>query len=124
MSRPHFFTGSAAAVDNELATVLEPARVMFRELIIERIMAFEAFRRLAENSEYPQLEMVKVADIAHKIAGVGATLGFIRAGQLAGALDRAITEQPAKFNNPEYLRRVVDPLLEALLVEMEALLDD
>ncbi|MDZ4394308.1 hypothetical protein, partial [Cypionkella sp.] len=59
-----------------------------------------------------------------KIAGVGPTLGFTRTGQLASALDRSITENPAKFTDPEYLRRVVDPLLEALLVEMEALLDD
>lgn len=124
MSRLYHFAGSGMTGDSELAAVLEPARVLFRELIFERIMAFEAYRRLAETSEYPQLEMTKVADIAHKIAGVGATLGFTRAGQLASALDRAITENPARFAQPEYLRRVVDPLLEGLLVEMEALLDD
>ena len=124
MSRPHFFTGSAVAVDNDMTTVLEPARAMFRGLIVERIMAFEAYRKLVEHGEYPQDEMVKIADIAHKISGVGATLGFFRTGQLAGVLDRAITEKPAKFDDPEYLRLVVDPMLEALLVEMESLLDD
>ncbi|MDB5658232.1 MAG: hypothetical protein JWS10_847 [Cypionkella sp.] len=118
------FDGSGGFAATELNAALEPARVMFRELLIERIMAFEAYRRLAEQSEHPQVEMVRIADIAHKIAGVGGTLGFAKAGALAGDLDRSITENPAKFAESGYLQRVADPLLEALLVEMEALLDD
>lgn len=124
MSAAQAFSGSDGFSANDFNAALEPARVMFRELLIERIMAFEAYRRLAEQSEYPQLEMVKIADIAHKIAGVGGTLGFVKAGALARELDRSITESPAKFAEAGYLQRVVDPLLEALLVEMEALLDD
>lgn len=107
-----------------MTAVLEPASAMFRGLIVERIMALEAYRKLVQHGENPQDQMAKIAGIAHKIAGVGATLGFFKTGQLAGALDRAITENAAKCADLEYFRLVVDPILEALLVEMESLLDD
>ena len=121
MSGLRSYGGSQGGGTNDLSSALEPARVMFRELIIERILALEAYRKLAESSECSRLEMAK---IAHKIAGVGGTLGFAKIGALASALDSSITEHPAKFAEARYLKSVVDPLLEALLVEMEALLDD
>jgi len=124
MTGLQYFGGSASGGANDMTAVLEPARAMFRGLIIERIMAFEAYRKLAQHGENPQDEMAKIADIAHKISGVGATLGFFRTGQLAGVLDRAITENRAKCADLEYFRLIVDPMLEALLVEMESLLDD
>lgn len=118
-------TGRAAGIGaNDMTAVLEPARAMFRGLIVERIMAFEAYRKLVQHGENPQDEMAKIAEIAHKISGVGATLGFFKTGQLAGALDRAITENQAKCADPGYFQLIVDPMLEALLVEMESLLDD
>ena len=119
----HYLGGSAGGA-NDLTAVLEPARAMFRGLIVERIMAFEAYRKLVQHGENPQDEMAKIADIAHKISGVGATLGFFRTGQLAGALDRAITENLLKCADPAYFQLIIDPMLESLLVEMESLLDD
>ena len=124
MSGLQYFVGSNSAVPNDMTAALKPARAVFLGLVIERIMAFEAFRKLVEHGENPRAEMTKIADIAHKISGVAATLGFMRTGQLAAALDRAITENPTKSADPEHFRHVVNPLLEALLVEMEALLDD
>lgn len=124
MSGLQYFVRSTRAGANDMTAALAPARAMFLGLIIERIMALEAFRKLVEHGENPQAEMTKIADIAHKISGAAATLGFIRTGQLASALDRVITENPAKSADPEHFRRAVNPLLEALLVEMEALLDD
>ncbi|WP_054008484.1 Hpt domain-containing protein [Cypionkella psychrotolerans] len=124
MTGLQYFGGSAGGGANDMTAVLEPARAMFRGLIVERIMAFEAYRKLVQHGENPQDEMAKIADIAHKISGVGATLGFFRTGQLAGVLDRAITENLAKCADPEYFRLIVDPMLEALLIEMESLLDD
>ena len=107
-----------------MTAVLEPARAMFRGLIVERIMALEVYRKLVRHGKNPQIEVAKIADIAHKISGVGATLGFLRTGQLAGALDHIITENLAKCADPEYFRLIADPMLEALLVEMESLLDN
>ncbi|WP_426034238.1 hypothetical protein [Cypionkella sp. TWP1-2-1b2] len=118
------FGAAAGSGANDMTAVLEPARAMFRGLIVERIMALEAYRKLVQHGENPQDEMAKIADIAHKISGVGATLGFFRTGQLAGVLDRAITENLSKCADLEYFRLIVDPMLEALLVEVESLLDD
>jgi len=107
-----------------MTAVLEPARAMFRGLIVERIMALEAYRKLVQHGESPQDELARIAGIAHKISGVAATLGFFRTGQLAATLDRAITENTEKCAEPGYFHREINPMLEALLVEMEALLDD
>lgn len=117
-------SGAAGAGAQGISATLEPARQMFRDLVIERVMAFEALRKLAAESDHPQREMAKIADIAHKISGVAATLGFFKVGELASVLDRSIPANPTKPADPGYFRRKVEPLLEALLVEMEALLDD
>lgn len=123
MSRLLFSTAAAVDPAEDLSHMLGPARVMFQEQLVERIMALEAYRRLAGLSQQPLIEMKKIADIAHKIAGVGATLGFSAAGGLAARLDRAISDNPARCAEPWYMAEVVDPILEALLDEMEALLD-
>lgn len=119
----HYDGGIGGGI-NDMTPVLEPARAMFRGLILERIMAFEAYRKLVERGDNPQDDMLKIAEIAHKISGVAATLGFFRTGQLAAVLDRAISDYPAKCAEPAYFQLIVDPMLESLLVEMEALLDD
>lgn len=124
MSSLHSFSGAFGGGANEMTAVLEPARAMFRGLIVERIMALEAYRKLVQHGENPQDELAKIAGIAHKISGVGATLGFFRTGQLASNLDRAITENPAKCADPAYFQLIINPMLESLLMEMEALLDD
>ena len=118
------FSDAIGGGANDMTAVLEPARAMFRGLIVERIMAFEAYRKLVQHGDHPQDHMAKIAEIAHKISGVAATLGFFRTGQLAAVLDRAISDTPAKCAEPAYFQLIVDPMLEALLVEMEALLDD
>jgi hypothetical protein len=122
MTGLRFFVGSAGG-NKDMTAVLEPARAMFRGLIVERIMALEVYRKLVRHGKNPQDEVAKIADIAHKISGVGATLGFFRTGQLAAALDQTITENLEKCADPEYFRLIIDPMLEALLVEMESLLD-
>lgn len=103
---------------------LEPARLLFRDLIFDRILAFEAFRKQAASGGNPGPALVNIANLAHKISGVGATLGFGKAGELAGVLECSILGQPTKRTDPAYFSATVEPLLEDLLVEMESLLDE
>ena len=102
---------------------LEPARILFSGLILDRILAFEAFRKQAASAGNPGPALVKVANLAHKISGVGATLGFGKAGALAADLERAILGQPARRADPAHFAATFEPLLEALLIELESLLD-
>lgn len=106
---------------------LEPARLKFRALIVDRIMAFEAFRTLALRGEELDWALTSISELAHKIAGVGATLGFDKVGELAFALERAIVDGP-RVDGPrgstQRFSAVIGPLLESLLVELEAQLDD
>lgn len=97
---------------------------MFSGLILDRILAFEAFRKQAASVGNPGHDLVKIASLAHKISGVGATLGFGKAGALAADLERAILVKPARRADPAYFAATVEPLLEALLVELESLLDE
>ena len=116
--------GTQANAIEGLAAALEPARIRFRALIVERILAFEAFRKLILDGDEPQRALANIAGLAHKISGVGATLGFAQAGGLAGALERCILDGRARLADPVHFGAEVEPLLEALLVAMEALLDD
>ena len=45
-----------------MTAVLEPARAMFRGLIVERIMALEVYRKLVRHGKNPQIEVAKIAE--------------------------------------------------------------
>ena len=116
------------ALDNEphpaLEPALEPARNRFRGLILDRVLAFETHRRQAARGDDPLRALTAISDLAHKISGVGATLGFTQTGKLAGALERSIAQGRAGRSDPMRVHAEIEPLLEALLIEMEARLDD
>lgn len=112
-----------AIVPEDIETELKPVRDRFRSLLAERILALEALRRRAANDDDPGPALENIADIAHKISGVGATLGFRRVGELAGILDRSLSELRKKPASYVDFRSEIAQQLEALLVELEALLD-
>lgn len=107
-----------------LDDALHPARQRFLSLILPRVVAFETYRQQAENKEATKESLTAISDLAHKISGVSATLGFPYLGQLAAMVERAVTEGRGCFADPQQHLAAVDPHLEALLVEMEARLDD
>ena len=119
--------GGAAAVGPPPAAldpVLEPARTRFRGLILHRVLAFESLRTQAARGDHPVRALTAISDLAHKISGVGATLGFAQIGTLAAAVEHSIAHGRAARCDPMRLHAETDPLLEALLIEMEALLDE
>jgi HPt (histidine-containing phosphotransfer) domain-containing protein len=115
---------SSAEVIQSLATTLEPARILFCGLILDRILAFEAFRKQAASDQDADRALDDIAGLAHKISGVAASLGYGKAGELAAALERAVVAPRIKGTTPAHFSAKIEPLLEALLVELETLLDE
>lgn len=105
-------------------SILEPARARFRDLLVVRIIAFEEFRKAAQRPAEAADALMKMSDLAHKIAGVGATLGYASAGALAGAVEQTVLSGRARQADAATLWSEVEPRLDALLDTLEALLDD
>jgi HPt (histidine-containing phosphotransfer) domain-containing protein len=125
MSNLGLRVGSGSAGASEVPTaLLEPARIKFRGLILDRILAFEAFCKEAAEGDSAQRALTDIADLAHKISGVGATLGFDQVGGIAGALERCIRQEQVGLAGREHFSNELAVLLESLLVAMEDLLDD
>jgi chemotaxis protein histidine kinase CheA len=102
---------------------LAPARARFRGLTIERILAFEGFRQQAEHPETAQAAFLGIRDLAHKISGVAATLGFAEAGSFAQTVEQSVIQSLArKLPDAETLAQIDAPL-ESLLQALETLLD-
>ena len=109
------------AARNTVPAALMPARARFCNLIVQRILAFEAFRVNSATDADPRPASAAIAALAHKIAGVGETLGFSRVGQLAATLEQCTRDGLSRHIPPRELSRDVDPLLDALLDELERL---
>ena len=105
-------------------SILEPARARFRDLIVVRIIAFEEFRKGAARPAEAAEALVKMSDLAHKIAGVGATLGYASVGTLAGAVEQTVLSGRANRAAAATIWSEVEPRLDVLLDALEALLDD
>lgn len=103
---------------------LEPARARFRDLLFARIIAFEEFGKSAGRPAEIADALVKIADLAHKIAGVGATLGYASVGTMAFAVEQAVLSGRTRKADAAAVWSDVEPRLEALLDALEALLDD
>lgn len=103
---------------------LEPARARFRDLLFVRIIAFEEFRKSADRRAETADALVKISDLAHKIAGVGATLGYTSAGALAFAVERSVLSGRAGQADAAAVWSDVEPRLDALLDALEDILDD
>lgn len=115
------YTARAAAADDAM-TALGPARARFRGLIIPRILAFEEFRKSAGRGGETRNALENIASLAHKISGVGATLGFTSAGDCARTVERTILTGRSRRAAPQAIWSDVEPQLDALLDALEALL--
>lgn len=102
---------------------LAPARKRFVDLIVQRILAFESFRQAVERGDNAQTALIEIANLAHKISGTAATLGFPKAGKLAGALEVAIHSGRAQRHEPAAILASVEAHLDGLLDVLETLLD-
>lgn len=121
-ARPSLVGPATGEGDNDSA-ILGPARDRFRTLIVARILAFEAFRKPDASGLSVRQALTGISDLAHKIAGVGATLGFAKLGADASALERAITGAQRDNAPPARTFAAIEPLLEKLLDEMEGQID-
>ncbi len=106
------------------STGLDKARARFRSLILERILALEACRQSVITGDAPETALTSISDLAHKISGVGATLGFVEAGGLAGLVERTILQDRQRLSQPAQFQKDLEPLLETLLVALESLIED
>jgi HPt (histidine-containing phosphotransfer) domain-containing protein len=112
------FAGPAVTDD-----LLAPARDRFRALIVARILSFETLRQQAASGENVRQALTGISDLAHKISGVSATLGFASLGALAATVERSIAEGRQNHAQPAQCFAAIDPLLERLLDEMEDQID-
>lgn len=112
------------AVREQIAPSMIGVQTRFRALIVDRVLVFEALKKDIEANRHPAQALGKIADLAHKIAGVAATLGYPHAGELAADVELAVRNGDAAATLSHRTWRGVQPVLEALLDELESLLDD
>lgn len=110
-------------LNDAIPKALFAARDRFRGLIIERIILLEALRIDARNRRDPQAALESISSVAHKIAGVAATLGFMNAGKLAEELERTYYDGADRNVPLDALWLDIEPTLIALMDELESLLD-
>ena len=115
---------SEAAHAEPIAAGLIGVQTRFRALIVDRLLVFEALKKDIEANRHQAQALGKIADLAHKIAGVAATLGYPRVGGLAADIELAVRNGDAAATSSHQTWRGVQPVLEALLDELEILLDD
>ncbi|NEY92142.1 Hpt domain-containing protein [Tabrizicola oligotrophica] len=107
-----------------VAPGLAAIQARFLELICDRVLVFETLKKDLEANRKPALALTRIADLAHKIAGVAATLGFPHAGELAADVERAVRDGAAAGMPALQTWERVSPTLEQFLDELESLLDD
>ena len=102
---------------------IEAARSKYLDMIIERILLFEAYAAdlRAEKRETAALDGISA--LSHKISGVSETLGFPRIGDIASDLEVLIENGRAANSAPSKIWTKAEPVMEDLLVSLEALLE-
>ncbi len=101
-----------------------PGLARFRELLVPRILAFESLRLAIEKGSGGAAALRDVVEISHKIAGVAAPLGYPGAGDHATTIETTIQRGLAAGETVAGIWRSVSPMLEALLDDMECILDE
>ena len=114
---------STTGLPERISPTLVGVQTRFREMIVDRILVFEAMKRAIETNHQPAQALDKIGDLAHKIAGVAATLGYPYAGQLAAGVEQAVRDGDAARKPTQETWGHLQPNLEALLDELERLLD-
>ncbi len=100
------------------------AQARFRAMIVDRILVFEAMKNAIEANHQPAQALGKIADLAHKISGVAATLGYPYTGQLAAEVEQAVRDGDVAARSTHQTWSCMQPNLEALMDELESLLDE
>lgn len=106
-----------------IPNALFPARDRFCGMIAQRIIMFEALRIEFNAGNDPQRALAGIVALAHKIAGVAETLGFPNTGKLAAALEQHSRDGLVRQLPEDELWRDVEPRLNALMDDLEVLLD-
>jgi chemotaxis protein histidine kinase CheA len=102
---------------------LSPARDRFLDLVVKRIMLFEALRVDIQGGRNPRTALAGIISEVHKIAGVAATLGFAEAGERAVALEQQYRDGVKRKAPLIDLWPCIEPDLIALMDALEALLE-
>ncbi len=115
---------SKSGVSERIPPSLVEIQARFRAMIVDRILMFEALKRAIEVNQQPAQALGAISDLAHKISGVAATLGYPHAGQLAAEIEQAIHDGNVAARSAHQTWNCIQPDLEALMDELESLLDE
>lgn len=97
---------------------LEGLRGKFLDRITERCLAIECIVVGAEGTHPTEVERAQIAHYAHKTVGVAATFGYGTLGERARDVERIMSPNDV----PDW--STARPVINAMLQEMERILDD
>lgn len=106
----------------DISPALVGIRKRFCDMAVDRILAFESMKMAIEANRQPEHALDEIANLAHKITGVAATLGYPQAGQLAAEVEQTVRAGTSSGTSAHQTWTNVEPILEALLDELESLL--
>jgi HPt (histidine-containing phosphotransfer) domain-containing protein len=106
----------------DIAPSLVNIRKRFCEMAVDRILAFESMKMAIAANRQPEQALAEIANLAHKITGVAATLGYPQTGQLAADVELTVRAGVSSRAPSHQTWISVEPILEALLDELESLL--
>jgi HPt (histidine-containing phosphotransfer) domain-containing protein len=107
-----------------LASGFDRARGLFAARIEEQIIRIEQCRLDLLSGRSPgRAALDEIEAHVHKISGVAETVGYPRAGRLAGGVERLIGQGRREGLSDRAILECVEPALEALLDALEAVLD-
>jgi len=103
--------------------VIARIRKDFIARLIERSLMLESLKAEVASSQQPERAISAIGEMAHKMAGVAATLGLQRLGKLSMRLDDLIGSARSSGQAASQTWLIAEGAVEDLLDEMEALLD-
>lgn len=103
-----------------LSPALLPLRARFVGLNPARVDELLGLRAQAAGGPDATRALLAIGEIAHKICGVAATLGFGRIGALAFDLDQAVIALRDRQSDAAAAWRNSQPLLDALIAALRA----
>jgi HPt (histidine-containing phosphotransfer) domain-containing protein len=107
----------------DIDSMIARIRSSFIASLIERSLILESLKAEVNSSQHPERALFAIGEIAHKMAGVAETLGLQRLGALSVKLDNLIGVARSSEQYSSKTWNSVEDVVEDLLDEMEALLD-
>lgn len=104
-----------------LPQALQAAHQVFITLTIDRILRIKVLAQAVRKGDDAPSALTEIAQIAHKIAGVAATLGYPEVGDKARALEQKLKADIASGDPLRHWSSTA-PQIEALLDDLEAIL--